>query len=74
MEKRGWEKRTGKKGSLGVRASRSSTAPIHNTGGLSLWFLRAERYKLVEGMPYRSVQSRCREIPSKSPKARASKA
>jgi hypothetical protein len=61
MEQRGWRK-TGKKGSLGVRANvaKGSTTPgaYHNTGGLAFWFLRAERYERVEGMPFRSVRDR----------------
>jgi len=61
MERRGWKK-TGKKGSLGVRAESSSQLPAHNTGGLSLWFVRAERYQLEESMPYRSVSQRSREL------------
>ncbi len=48
MERRGWRK-TGRKGSLGVRATVSgrTTRPgtYHNTGGLAFWFLRAERYR-----------------------------
>lgn len=61
MERRGWQT-TGKKGSLGVRAVRAvhSTSPgsYHNTGGLAFWFLRAERYRRPEGMPYQSVRAR----------------
>jgi hypothetical protein len=60
MERRGWQK-TGRKGSLGVRASRAESAPPHNTGGLAFWFLRAERYQRAEGMPFRSVRERCQE-------------
>jgi len=60
MERRGWQK-TGKKGSLGVRAAEAKGAPAHNTGGLALWFVRAERYERAEGMPFRSVQERCQE-------------
>jgi hypothetical protein len=64
MESRGWRK-TGKKGSLGVRAAstgRSTAADgNHNSGGLAYWFLRAERYARVDGMPFRSVRERCRE-------------
>lgn len=67
MERRGWRK-TGRKGSLGVRSalSRRSTAPgaYHNTGGLALWFIRGERYQREEGMPFLSVQERCRELES----------
>ena len=61
MERRGW-RTTGKKGSLGVRGSSRSQAVHHNTGGLSLWFLRAERYDREGGTPYRSVRERCQEI------------
>jgi len=61
MEQRGWRK-TGKKGSLGVRAAVTKGTPTpgayHNTGGLAFWFLRAERYELVDGMPFRSVRER----------------
>lgn len=61
MERRGWQK-TGRKGSLGVRASRADAAPRHNTGGLAFWFLRAERYERIDGMPFRSVKERCEEL------------
>ena len=57
MEPLGWQK-TGRKGSLGVRASRAAQTPAHNTGGLAFWFIRAERYELRDGMPYRSVRDR----------------
>ncbi len=67
MERRGWQK-TGKKGSLGVRAARKprSAAPgdYHNTGGLAFWFLRAERYERPDGMPYRTVRARRSELES----------
>jgi hypothetical protein len=67
MERRGWRK-TGRKGSLGVRAAcehRSAKAgSYHNTGGLAFWFLRAERYELADGMPYRSVRARHDELQS----------
>jgi hypothetical protein len=66
MERRGWRK-TGRKGSLGVRATGARQAPAHNTGGLAFWFCRAERYERNDGMPYRSVQERCREIESAAP-------
>jgi len=63
MERRGWRK-TGRKGSLGVRAAvsgaRSRPGTYHNTGGLAFWFLRAERYERKDGMPYRSVRQRGR--------------
>lgn len=64
MEQRGWRK-TGKKGSLGVRANlpADTAAPgaYHNTGGLAFWFLRAERYERVDGMPFRTVKERSEE-------------
>ncbi len=60
MERRGWQK-TGKKGSLGVRAAKTQDAPTHNAGGLAFWFVRAERYERADGMPFRSVQERCQE-------------
>ncbi len=65
MESHGW-KTTGRKGSLGVRVKgptrTATTGADHNTGGLALWFTRAERYELVAGMPYRSVEKRAAEI------------
>lgn len=64
MERRGWKK-TGRKGSLGVRAAKTATPTArHNTGGLAFWFVRGERYELGDGMPYRSVRDRCRELDS----------
>ncbi|MBN1591392.1 MAG: hypothetical protein JW888_17905 [Pirellulales bacterium] len=61
MEQRGWKK-TGRKGSLGVRAAvakgERTPGAYHNTGGLAFWFLRAERYERVEGMPFRPVRAR----------------
>ena len=64
MEQRGWKK-TGKKGSLGVRANvaKGTATPgaYHNTGGLAFWFLRAERYERIDGMPFRSVKDRAEE-------------
>lgn len=71
MERRGWRK-TGRKGSLGVRAAvdfgETTPGAYHNTGGLAFWFLRAERYERKEGMPFRSVRERSstEESPSKS--------
>ncbi len=69
MERRGW-RTTGKKGSLGVRAAREvhtiKPGAYHNTGGLAFWFLRAERYVLQEGMPYRSVRARREDFESVS--------
>ncbi len=61
MERRGWQK-TGRKGSLGVRASGAAGTPAHNSGGLAFWFVRAERYERVAGMPFRSVSRRCEEL------------
>ena len=65
MESHGWKK-TGRKGSLGVRVKGPTrvitTGAEHNTGGLALWFTRAERYELMLGMPYRSVEKRAAEI------------
>ena len=63
MERRGWRK-TGRKGSLGVRAARTVQAPSHNTGGLAFWFVRTERYERLEGMPFQSVRQRCEELES----------
>lgn len=64
MEQRGWKK-TGRKGSLGVRAAvaKGTRTPgaYHNTGGLAFWFLRAERYQRVEGMPFRLVRERAEQ-------------
>jgi len=64
MEGRGWRK-TGKKGSLGVRSAPSPRTPNHNTGGLAFWFLRAERYDQEQGKLFRSVRERCEELESK---------
>ena len=61
MERRGWKK-TGKKGSLGVRGNRIPGTPNHNTGGLAFWFLRAERYVQEQGQSFPSVRKRCREL------------
>jgi hypothetical protein len=61
MERRGWQK-TGRKGSLGVRAKTAAKTPAHNTGGLAFWFVRAERYEPSEGMQFRSVRERCEEL------------
>ena len=57
MQARGWKK-MGRKGSLGVRTSKNQSETNHNTGGLALWFIRAERYSRVEGMPFQSVRKR----------------
>ena len=72
MERRGWKK-TGKKGSLGVRAAQTARTPAHNTGGLAFWFIRAERYERKEGMPFRSVRERCQEFTTTRRKSRNGK-
>lgn len=65
MERLGW-KRTGKKGSLGVRApvtaQTATPRPHHNTGGLAFWFLRAERYERLDGVPFRLVRDRAEKL------------
>ena len=66
MEARGWQK-TGRKGSLGVRAAQERAVPRHNTGGLAFWFLRAERYQRGAGMPFQSVKERCLEFQESQP-------
>ena len=71
MEGRGWKK-TGKKGSLGVRSSKSSGTPSHNTGGLAFWFVRAERYESEQGKKFPSVRKRCRELESTGSKKSSS--
>jgi hypothetical protein len=69
MERLGWKK-TGKKGSLGVRAAVAPRTPTpgayHNTGGLAFWFLRAERYEPPTGTPFPSVRSRNRKYTSRA--------
>jgi len=70
MGRRGWKK-TGKKGSLGIRATVAPRTPTpgayHNTGGLAFWFLRAERYELLDGMRFRSVRERAEKLKSLLP-------
>lgn len=65
MNRLGWKK-TGKKGSLGVRAAVAPRTPTpgayHNTGGLAFWFLRAERYEQQDGKPFPSVRERARKL------------
>jgi hypothetical protein len=77
MERLGWKK-TGRKGSLGVRAavSRGTETPgaYHNTGGLAFWFLRGERYEHLEQKRYPTVRSRARNLePSTMKQASAGK-
>ena len=71
MERLGWKK-TGRKGSLGVRATvapRAATpGAYHNTGGMAFWFLRAERYERVGGMPFPTVRDRAKKLKTPSPK------
>lgn len=67
MEARGWQK-TGRKGSLGVRADKNLCKFTHNSGGLAFWFIRAERYVRPEGMPFQSVRERCQKFESTIPK------
>lgn len=67
MERRGWKK-TGRKGSLGVRAAGAARTAAHNTGGLAFWFVRAERYERSEGMPFQSVRDRCKTLESTGPR------
>lgn len=66
MEARGWRK-TGRKGSLGVRAPAAAGEPSHNTGGLAFWFIRAERYERLAGMPFQLVRDRRSELESRKP-------
>jgi hypothetical protein len=72
MERRGWKK-TGKKGSLGVRSSKVKGTPSHNTGGLAFWFLRAERYEHEHEKQYETVRERCRVLESTPPRSRVKK-
>ena len=71
MELRGWKK-TGRKGSLGVRAADAVPIAAHNTGGLAFWFCRAERYELNEGMPYQAVRERCTQFETAAPDQKSS--
>jgi hypothetical protein len=66
MERRGW-RTTGRKGSLGVPGRSDSPTPDHNSGGLSLWFVRAERYEREAGMPFRSVRDLSAELEAADP-------
>jgi hypothetical protein len=72
MERLGWKK-TGRKGSLGVRSTVSPRAPTpgahHNTGGLAYWFLRAERYEDHDGKRFPSVRERTRKSAAGARKA-----
>lgn len=65
MESKGW-KRTGRKGSLGVRskpANESLTKGAStNTGGLSVWFTRAERYEPPSDLKFGTTKERSEEV------------
>ncbi len=63
MEQRGWQK-TGRKGSLGVRATPAKKTAAHNAGGLAFWFIRAERYEQIGGMPFQNVRERVKKFES----------
>ena len=67
MEGRGWKK-TGKKGSLGVRNPAAAGRPRHNSGGLAFWFLRAERYENKQRKPFASTRKRCRDLKAGQPR------
>lgn len=70
MERRGWKK-TGKKGSLGVRSAGAPGTPNHNQGGLAFWFIRAERYEPEQGVVFPSVRRRCHELEAAAPGTRS---
>lgn len=62
MERRGWI-RTGRKGSLGVRAeAENDEIPPHNSSGLALWFPCGERFELPSGAPFQTVSARRRKL------------
>jgi hypothetical protein len=67
MEGRGWKK-TGKKGSLGVRNTAAAGRPRHNSGGLAFWFLRAERYENKQRKSFASARKRCRDLQAGQPR------
>ncbi len=73
MEARGWKK-SGRKGSLGVRAPRTDQQPAHNKGGIAFWFVRAERYEPQSGVVFRSVRQRYQELSSTNSQPRRKKA
>jgi hypothetical protein len=72
MERRGWKK-SGKKGSLGIRGDIEPKTPRHNTGGLAFWFIRAERYEPQAGTPYVSVRARCQQLQQPPKRTKRSK-
>jgi len=57
MIEQGWEK-TGIKGSLGTRSASYSETQGVNTGGLSKWFARSERYRPAENTEGRQAWDR----------------
>ncbi|MEQ8847868.1 hypothetical protein [Botrimarina sp.] len=61
MEDLGWQ-RTGRQGTLGVRAESEEPAPIHNQRGLSMWFARGERFRRSGAPDYPSVPRRARRL------------
>ena len=65
MEDQGWQT-TGRKGSLGVRANvppRTTTpGAFPNSGGLALWFTRAERYELPPGRRFLPIAERAQQV------------
>jgi hypothetical protein len=72
MEAHGWKK-TGKKGSLGVRSTAAPGTASHNSGGLAFWFIRAERYETKQGPALLTVRERCREFEASSTSSRNGK-
>ena len=66
MEGKGWRK-TGRKGSLGVRTKAKMIdgtllGATANTGGMSVWFTRAERYEPTTGTPFPSLEEKLKDI------------
>ena len=65
MESKGW-KRTGRKGSLGVRARPAKESVMKgattNTGGLSVWFTRAERYEPPSDLKLGTTKERSQQV------------
>ncbi len=54
MEGHDWRK-SGKKGSLGVRSTIAPGTPSHNSGGLAFWFIRADGNVSVGGREMKAV-------------------
>lgn len=59
MSNHGWQG-TGKKGSIGVRIKSKlkgkTRGSAYNTGGLSIWFTRAERYEPISQERWQTVE------------------